>query len=78
MATITVRNLPDSVVKTLKELAQKNKRSMEQEARYILSAHVMDRKSVVDMIEATWNKHNRTIKPEEADQWIRQSRSWQQ
>ena len=77
MATITVRNLPDSVVKTLKELAQKNKRSMEQEARDILSAHVMDRKSVVDLIEATWNKHNRTIKLEEADQWIRQGRSWQ-
>ncbi len=77
MATITVRNLPDSVVKTLKELAQKNKRSMEQEARDILSAHVMDRKSVVDLIEATWSKHNRTIEPEEADQWIRQSRTWQ-
>ncbi len=77
MATITVSNLPDSVVKTLKELAQKNKRSMEQEARDIISAHVMDRKSVVDLIEATWNKHNRTIKLEEADQWIRQSRSWQ-
>ena len=77
MATITVRNLPDSVVKTLKELAQKNKRSMEQEARDILSAYVMDRKSMVDLIEATWNKHNRTIKLEEADQWIRHSRSWQ-
>ncbi len=77
MATITVRNLPDSVVRALKELANKTKRSMEQEARDILTAHVMDRKLVVDLIEASWKKHNRIINTEDADQWIRQSRSWQ-
>lgn len=40
MATITVRDLPDDVQRRLKERAVANDRSMEAEARAILSAAV--------------------------------------
>jgi len=40
MATITVRDLPDDVQRRLKERAAANDRSMEAEARAILSAAV--------------------------------------
>ena len=36
MATLTVRNVPIKVVKSLKTLARRNRRSMEQEARETL------------------------------------------
>jgi len=78
MATITVRNLPDSVVEALKALAERNSRSMEQEAREIISSHVMDRKTVVQLMEQGWKRHKRAIGLEEAEDWVRQSRAWRQ
>jgi predicted nucleic acid-binding protein len=62
MATITVRNLPDSVVQALKELAQRNNRSMEQEVREIISSRVMDRRTVVRMLQDGWRGHARPIR----------------
>ena len=78
MATITVRNLPDSVVEALKELAERNSRSMEQEAREIISSRVMDRKTVVQLLEQGWKRHTRAISLEEAQDWLRQSKAWRQ
>ena len=43
MATITVRDLPDDVQRRLKQRAVSNHRSMEAEARAILSAAVAAR-----------------------------------
>jgi plasmid stability protein len=40
MATLTVRNLPEATRRALKERAARNNRSMEAEARTILSAAV--------------------------------------
>ena len=42
MATITVRDLPDDVQRRLKQRAAANDRSMEAEARAILSAAVAE------------------------------------
>lgn len=42
MATITVRNLDDEVQRRLKRRAARNDRSMEAEARAILSAAVLE------------------------------------
>lgn len=42
MATVTVRNLDDEVQRRLKERAAHHHRSMEAEARAILSAAVLD------------------------------------
>ena len=43
MATLTVRNVSTKVVKSLKALAHRNRRSMEQEVRAVLEQHVGDR-----------------------------------
>jgi len=37
MATVTIRNLDEKVVKTLKEQAKANRRSLEAELRHLLS-----------------------------------------
>lgn len=42
MATINVRQLDDSVVKRLKQIALRNNRSLEGEARHILKSAVED------------------------------------
>ena len=76
MATITVRNLPDSVVRALKELAERNNRSMEQEAREIISSRVMDRRAVMQMLRDGWDRQARAVRVDEADEWTRQSRAW--
>lgn len=52
MATITVRNLDDDVQQRIKQRAATNKRSMEAEAREILSAAVRER-GLGDWITAT-------------------------
>ena len=40
MPTITVRNVPARVVQSLKALAKRHKRSMEQEVRELLEGYV--------------------------------------
>jgi len=50
MATLTVRNVPTKVVKSLKTLARRNRRSMEQEVRAVLAQHVGDRLSLLNEI----------------------------
>jgi len=52
MAAITVRNLDDAVQQRLKVRAAAHGRSMEAEARDILTAAVSDQSMVVDWIEA--------------------------
>ena len=78
MATITVRNLPDSVVRALKELAERNNRSMEQEAREIISSRVMDRQAVMRVPREGWLRRTRPVRQDEAEEWVRQSRAWRQ
>lgn len=53
MATITVRNLDDEVQRRLKRRAAANDRSMEAEARAILSAAVTDDGFVTAWLDAT-------------------------
>lgn len=52
MATITVRNLDDDVQQRLKLRAAAHGRSMESEARAIISAAVTDDAFIVDWIAA--------------------------
>ena len=54
MPTLTIRNVPTKVVKSLKSLARRRRRSMEQEVRDLLEAHVAERQSVIEQIEAGW------------------------
>ena len=70
MASLTIRNVPDKVTKSLKTLARKNHRSMEQEVREIINEHVGERLSVLDQIEAAWVKQTRRPTAAEVEGWI--------
>ena len=70
MATLTVRNVPTKVVKSLKTLARRNRRSMEQEVRAVLEQHVGDRRALLDEIERSWTRQARRPKPSEVEAWI--------
>ena len=70
MATLTIRNVRPSVVKSLKSLARRKRHSMEQEVRELLEAHVVDRKSVIEEVERFWEKQTRRPTAEEIDSWI--------
>jgi plasmid stability protein len=70
MATLTVRNVPAKVVKSLKALARRNRRSMEQEVRAVLAQHVGDRLALLEEIEQSWTRQVRRPKPREIEAWI--------
>lgn len=74
MATLTVRNVPPRVVTTLKMLAKRNRRSMEQEVRAVLEEHVGDREALLEQIERAWAQQARRPKAAEIDEWLRVGR----
>jgi plasmid stability protein len=74
MATLTIRNVPTKVVKSLKLLARRNRRSMEQEVRAVLEQHVGDRRALLDEIEQSWARQARRPKAAEVESWIQAGR----
>ena len=70
MPTITVRNVPPKVVQSLKALAKRHNRSMEQEVRELLEGYVAERRAVLDQIEAGWQAQTRRPTPAEVDAWM--------
>jgi plasmid stability protein len=74
MPNLTIRNVPVKVVKSLKSLARRNRRSMEQEARAALQQHVGDRLALLDEIEQSWTRQTRRPKAGEVDSWIQAGR----
>ena len=63
MPTLTIRNIPDHVIRSLKSLAARNARSMEQEVREILEENVIDRISTLEQIENPGNGRRRPAPP---------------
>jgi plasmid stability protein len=74
MATLTIRNVPTRVVKSLKTLAKRNRRSMEQEVRALLEQHVGDRRALLAEIERSWARQTRRPEAREVDSWIQGGR----
>jgi len=70
MPTLTIRNVPTRIVRSLKALARRRRRSMEQEVRELLEAHLAERRSVLEQIEAQWARQSRRPTPAEVDAWI--------
>ena len=70
MPTLTIRNVPTKVVRSLKALARRRRRSMEQEVRELLEAHVAERRSILSQIESAWARQSRRPSPSEVDAWI--------
>ena len=58
------------VVQSLKALARRHNRSMEQEVRDLIEGYVAERRSVLDQIEAGWNKQTRRPTATEIDAWM--------
>jgi hypothetical protein len=74
MATLTSRNGPARVVRSLMALAKRRNTSLEQEIRELLEEHVMERASVLKQIEASWTRQSRRPSAEEIDSWINAGR----
>lgn len=70
MPTITVRNVPPKVVQSLKALAKRHNRSMEQEVRELLEGYITERRAVLDQIEAGWQTQTRRPTAAEVDAWM--------
>ena len=70
VATLTIRNVPVRVVRSLKVLAKRQGKSMEQEVRDLLEEHAGDRSSILGQIEASWNKQARRPSAGEIADWI--------
>ena len=70
MPTITVRNVPAKVVQSLKVLARRHNRSMEQEVRELIEGYVVERRAVLEQIEAGWIKQTRRPTATEIDGWM--------
>jgi plasmid stability protein len=68
--TITVRNVSPKVVQSLKALARRHNRSMEQEVRELLEGYVAERRAVLEQIEAAWKRQARRPTGEEVDAWL--------
>jgi plasmid stability protein len=75
MPTLTIRNVPPAVVRSLKTLARRRRRSMEQEVRELLETYVSERRSILDQIEAAWCRQSRRPGAREVDAWITAGRS---
>jgi plasmid stability protein len=73
MATLTIRNVPAKIVKSLKRLAKDHERSMEQEVRALLQQHV-DRRAVLAEIKASWARQSRPTTPQEIEEGIHTGR----
>ncbi len=70
MPTITVRNVPARAIQSLKALARRHKKSMEQEVRDLIEGYVVERRAVIDQIESGWSKQARRPTAAEIDAWM--------
>ena len=75
MPTLTIRSVPAGTVETLKALAKRNGRSMEQEVREVLDGYAAERQSVLEQIEKDWAAQSRRPTADEIDSWMGIGRS---
>lgn len=68
MATLTIRNLPDDLVKRIKEMAANKGHSMEQEVRELLQNKFASRSQVLQRVQQRWESLPE-ISPGELEQW---------
>ena len=73
-ATLTIRNVPLRVVRSLKSLAKRRQRSMEQVVREVLEEYVGDRTAVLKQIEASWEEQSRRPAAAEIEKWMKTGR----
>jgi plasmid stability protein len=69
-STLTIRNVPSRVVRSLKTLAKRRGQSMEQVVRDVLEEHAVERESVLRQIEALRSRQTRRATTAEIEAWI--------
>jgi plasmid stability protein len=74
MPTLTIRNVPARIVKSLKVRARARHRSMEQQVRELLEEQFPERSQVFAQIEAGWEKQSRRPSAKEIESWIKAGR----
>lgn len=75
MPTLTIRKVSPRLVRSLRQLARQRRHSMEQEVRELLEESVAERRSVLQQIEAGWNKQKRRPTASEIESWIAAGRA---
>jgi plasmid stability protein len=75
VATLTIRNVPQRVVRRLKALAKRHNASMEQVVRDLLEEYAGERSSVLKQVEASWERQARRPGAREIDSWITAGRN---
>lgn len=70
MATLTIRNISPEIVESLKILARRNRRSMEQEVRVLIEEHIGQRMALLEQIEEAWARQKRRPDAGEIETWI--------
>jgi plasmid stability protein len=73
--TLTLRNVPEKVVRGLRERARRNGRSMQAELLAIVGEAMVDRKSLEDQLAACREAMNRPMKVSDIEQAIGEGRS---
>jgi plasmid stability protein len=72
--TLTIRKVPERIVKSLKACARARHRSVEQEMREMLEERFPERSLVFAQIEAGWEKQARRPSAKEIESWIKAGR----
>lgn len=75
MPTLTIRNVPQRTVRSLKTLARRHGRSMEQEVRDLIETSLNERAAVLEQVEAGWAAQARRPGADEIDRWIGKGRT---
>jgi plasmid stability protein len=75
VATLTIRNVSQRVVRRLKTLAKRHNTSMEQVVRDLLEEYASERSSVLKQVEASWKRQARRPSAQEIDTWITAGRN---
>ncbi len=73
--TLTLRNVPDPVVKALRERSRRNGRSMQAELLAIVGAAVVDRASLVEQLRACRSSMTGPMTIDEIEESIAEGRS---
>ncbi len=74
MGTLTIRSLPDEVIKGVKASAELHQHSMEQEIRELLQRRYGPRSEVLRRIRERWKELPRTD-VDEVEQWRQKGRT---
>jgi plasmid stability protein len=74
MTTLTIRNLPDDLVRRLRERAERNGHSIEQEVREILGHRLAARGELLAEMKARWPEIAPAPSAPEVNGWIESSR----